>query len=648
MILHGRLLSLFSKKRPSGEKLPSVASICDHMNIIENDFTWKIAGIAGDGILNAGLMFAKTCLRGGLWVFATAEYPSLIRGGHNHLDVRVSNERIYSHRKNIGMLVALNEESIKKHTKKILPGGALIYDNDETKMDLASIERNDILILQVPLLKIANKCGSPIYRNVVAMGASVSLLDFDLELFNQILEKNFSKKGEDVVSKNKAAMKAGYDYVRQNFPDFQDKFTFRLTKMVDNNNIFVSGLEALCVGAIRAGCKFFSGYPMTPASSVMHTMAANEKTYGIVVKHTEDEIAGINMAIGASYAGARAMTATSGGGFALMTEAFGLAAQTETPLVVVVSSRPGPATGMATHTGQGDLRFILHASTDEFPRFVIAPGTPEECYELTGVAFNLAEKYQMPAVVMTDKFLGESFFSLPAFDGNEITVDRGDMVKEVDGEYRRYKVTKSGVSPRTVPGVKGGEHVASSYEHDEFGFEREEEHIRMAMHEKRFRKFARATLEIPEPQLIGPEDADATIFCWGSTKSPALEAMKLLEERGIKVNMLHVTFISPLPARKIEEVMRRAKLTINIEANKTGQFASLVKEKTGLDFDCRILKYDGRSFNPDDMAMAIKDLLKSDVYRVVILNGWQEALRAKTSEEFTEKATELFSAVVEE
>ncbi|MBI2584126.1 MAG: 2-oxoacid:acceptor oxidoreductase subunit alpha [Candidatus Aenigmarchaeota archaeon] len=614
--------------------------------MIVDDFSWKIAGEAGDGILSAGLMFAKSCLIGGLYVHATAEYPSLIRGGHNHLDVRVSARPLYSHTKRLSLLVALNSESIKKHTRKLLPGGGIIYDSEETKINPEEVGRSDISLFPMPLLKMANACGGKIMRNVIAMGATLALVDYDCQLFNHILSKNFAKKGQPVIDNNIKAAKAGYDYIRQNFAHV--KFPFRVQRQGDKNNIFLSGNEAICVGAVKAGCKFFSGYPMTPASSVMHTMASFEKTHGVVVKHTEDEIAGINMAIGAGFAGVRAMTATSGGGFALMTEGFGLAAQTETPLVVVEAQRPGPATGMATHSGQGDLRFMLHASTDEFPRIIIAPGDVQECYYLTIQAFNLAEKYQMPVIVLTDKFLGESFATAPAFSGNEIKVERGEMLKEVNEEdYRRYRVTKSGVSPRSIPGVKGGEHVASSYEHDEFGFEREEEHVRMAMHEKRFRKFANAAKEIAEPQLIGPENAEITIFCWGSTKGPALEAMRLLMQKGISANMLHVTFLSPLPAKKIAEVMRKAKLTIDIEGNKTAQFAGIVKQETGLEFNCKILKYDGRPFNPEDLATAIKDLATSDAHRIIILNGWQEAVKLKSEGELLLKAPELFSAVVE-
>ena len=587
--------------------------------ILVNRFSWKVAGAAGDGILNAGLMFAKTCLRGGLHVFATAEYPSLIRGGHNHLDVRIEDEEIYSHVKSVDLLVALNKDSINKHKNKISYGGGIIYDGDELKFDRKEV-RNDIKLYPMPLNKLANQAGGKIMRNVVAMGATVALTDFDLDLFNDIIRFNFKKKGDKIIDSNVLAAKLGYDYIRENF---DDDFRFRLKtrKIAGKDKIFLSGNEAISMGAIKAGCKFFAGYPMTPASSILMTMASQERNFNLVVKHTEDEIAAINMAIGASFAGVRAMTATSGGGFSLMVEGFGLAAQTETPLVVVEAQRPGPATGMATHSGQGDLRFVLHASTDEFPRIIIAPGDVEECFYKTIDAFNLAEKYQLPVIILTDKYLGESFASVEEFDCSNINIDRGKLLTEEDLEkienYKRYSITKDGVSPRSIPGQKKGTYVASSYEHDEEGFEREEEEIRIAMHDKRFRKLEEAKKDIEEPILYGSEDADVTIVSWGSPKGPIKEAMKLLERNGISTNFLQVVFINPFPKGAVTNIINNSKTTVVIENNKTSQLSGIIKENTGLDIDYKVLKYDGRPFSPEDIFVAIKDIMNKTTNGVV-------------------------------
>jgi len=608
------------------------------MERIINKFSWKIGGEAGDGILNAGLMmFAKTCLRGGLHVFSTAEYPSLIRGGHNNLDVRVEDSEVFSHVKEVNLLVALNKETIDKHAHKLVTGSGIIYDGDELKLSKDGFD-HEVKLYPMPLMKIANECGGRIMRNTVALGATIALLDFDLELMNSVIIDNFSsKKGAMIAEQNIKAAKMGYDYVKNNFPD---DFGYKLVLLPSHGRMFLSGNEAISIGAIKAGCKFFAAYPMTPASSILSNMASQEKNYNIVVKHTEDEIAAINMAIGASFAGVRAMTATSGGGFALMAEGLGLAAQNETPLVVVEAQRPGPATGMATHSGQGDLRFVMHASTDEFPRVVIAPGDIEECYYLTIEAFNLADRYQMPVIILTDKYLGESYNTVESF-ANHVIIDRGQLLSDEEAEkqsnYLRYKITDNGVSPRAIPGQKNCTFVASSYEHDEQGYEREEEEVRLAMHAKRFRKFENATKEIAEKgiatKLYGNGVADFSIVSWGSPKGPILEAMKMLEKEGINVNYLQILFMSPFPKKVVTETMKKFR-TIIVENNKTSQLSSIIKENTGLGVDYKILKYDGRPFSPEDVYNGVKNIiLNNNVKRLVFSReGLVEAV-AKEEEE---------------
>ncbi len=579
---------------------------------IVNDFSWKIAGAAGHGILNAGMMLARTAVRAGLFAFASAEYPSLIRGGHNHLDVRITERPLPAHTKHVNLLVALNKDSIAFHTKKLTPGAAVIYDSDGIRE--LPLKRDDALYYPMPLASLAQAAGGPIMRNVIAMGASLALLGNGegpalLEHFFQVIRDNFgTKKGEAVVAQNIAAAQQGADYVRKNF---SNGFRWKLAppRTFAGKRLFLSGHEALSVGAIKAGCKFFAAYPMTPASSILHTLAAQERAFNLVVKHTEDEIAAMNMAIGASFAGARAMTATSGGGFALMSEGFGLAAQTETPIVVVVSQRPGPATGMATHSSQGDLRYVLHASTDEFPRIILAPGDVTECYHAGFQAFNLAERYQLPVLILTDKYLGESFATTAAFP-QDLVVDRGKTILSgsVEG-YLRYRLTPDAVSPRTVPGVKGGEHVASSYEHDESGFEREEPETRIAMHRKRWQKLARAAQELPQPELVGPAEAEITLIGWGSTKGCILEARRLLEAAGVSTNFLQILFLSPFPGETVKAILSKAKRAVLVENNMTGQLGSLIREHCLTDVDYKILKYDGRPFDPEDIATAVRYIL---------------------------------------
>ncbi|MBI2972062.1 MAG: 2-oxoacid:acceptor oxidoreductase subunit alpha [Candidatus Aenigmarchaeota archaeon] len=578
------------------------------MQKIINEMTWKVAGEAGHGILNAGLvMFAKSCVRAGMHVFATAEYPSLIRGGHNHLDVRVSETEIHSQQQHVDLLVALNKESITRHAHKMSEGGGIIYDGDDVNIEGST--RRDIKLYPVPLMKIANTCGGTIMRNTVAIGATFALTGFDIEILNTVIRDNFvTKKGEIVALANIAAAKAGYDYVKNNF---KDDFAWALVRRSRGNKIFLSGNEATVAGALRAGCKFVAAYPMTPTSSVLMLMAGQEKDYHLVVKQTEDEIAAINMAIGASFAGARSMVATSGGGFSLMVEGLGLAAQTETPLVIVEGQRPGPATGMATHSGQADLRFVLHASTDEFPRIVIVPGDVEDSFHYAIKAFDLADRYQMPVIILTDKYVAESYKTTEEFATDDVVIDRGLLSKGDVGEgYLRYKVTVSGSSLRSVPGQKGGRHVASSYEHDEHGFEREEEEVRIAMHNKRFRKLEHAAKELPQPELYGAKEADMTIISWGSPKGPIREAMKLLAKEGITINYLQIVFLSPFPSQKVRDVIKSAKHTVIIENNKTSQLSSLIREHCLCDADFKMLKYDGRPFYPEEIAAGVRKLLR--------------------------------------
>jgi len=572
---------------------------------VVNDFSLKIAGSAGSGILNAGLcMFAKSCQRAGLNVFSTAEYPSLIRGGHNHLDIRVSGEEVHSHSRQISLLLALDKFSVEKHSKRVAEGGGIIFDSDAAK-DVKAPE--GVRLYPVPLGRIAKECGAELMRNTVGIGAAFALAGMDINLLFSAIMDRFSGKGKGIVDSNIKAAEKGFEYVKEKF---KDEFRFGLEALQPNGRIFISGNDALSIGAIKAGCKFYAAYPMTPASSILHTMAKYERDYKIVVKHTEDEIAAINMAIGAGFAGVRAMTGTSGGGFALMIEGVGLAAMTETPLVVVESMRPGPASGMATHSGQGDLKFVLNAAPDEFPRVVIAPGDANDCFHCAVQAFNLAEKYQLPVLLLTDKNLAAFHETVPEFEQNGIGIDRGEIVNNGNGNYLRYKDTPSGVSPRAVPGVKGAEHVASSYEHDEEGFEREDEENRVKMHRKRFRKLDSLKKEVPEPVLLGPENADVTILSWGSTKGAIREAMKLLEKDGIKANFLQIVFLSPFPAEKVKRVIESAKKTVVIEANITSQLNSLVREKCLKDVEDKILKFDGRPFFPEEIAEEIKKILK--------------------------------------
>lgn len=578
----------------------------------KNRLTWKIGGKAGEGIMATGLIFSQSCSRGGLHVFDINEYPSLIKGGHNTLQVRVEEREIFSQVRGVSILIALNKETIYLHKDELSPGGGIIYDGAEV-LNRADF-REDVRLYPIPYKNLIEEIGAAaIMKNNLALGASIALIDYDFGILSEVISDTFKRKGDKIINENIKVASAGFEYVKKNFPG---DFNYRLEKIGQRGRMLLTGNDAICMGAISAGCKFYAAYPMTPASSILHFMAAQERRFNIVVKHTEDEISAINMAIGAGFAGVRAMTGTSGGGFCLMSEGFGLAGMIEVPLVIVNAMRPGPSTGMPTWTEQGDFKFMLSASQGDFPRIVIVPGDNEDCFYLTAGAFNIAEKYQNPVIVLTDKYLAESHKTTEKFDTGRITVDRGiyaspDELAASDEKtfFKRYKLTGNGISPRTLPGMKKGIYTATSDEHDEEGNISEEIEERIKMMQKRMRKLDSLAKELKNPELVGPRDAEVTIIAAGSTKGPIKEAMISLEKDGVAVNYLQIVYLSPFPSEKVTKVIDSAKKTAVVENNFTGQLACIIREQTGRDVDRKILKYDGRPFYPEEIHHAIKEMV---------------------------------------
>lgn len=579
----------------------------------KNRLTWKIGGKAGEGIMATGIIFAQSCSRGGLHVFDISEYPSLIKGGHNTLQIRVEDREIFSQLKGVSVLIALNKESIFMHKDELSPGGGIIYDSAEI-IDRKEI-RDDVRLYPVPFNNIIKEIGAQtIMKNNVALGASVALIDYDFDIVAGVIRDTFKRKGDKIITENTNAAKAGYEYIKKNFPN---DFNYKLGKIGTRGRMLLTGNDAICIGAIKAGCKFYAAYPMTPASSILHFMAAQERRFNIVVKHTEDEIAAINMAIGAGFAGVRSMCGTSGGGFCLMTEGYGLAGMIEVPLVAILAMRPGPSTGMPTWSEQGDLKFALNASQGDFPRPVLIPGDIEECFYLTAEAFNIAEKYQTPVIVLTDKNLAESHKTTDKFDTSGITIDRGIYAAQEEltssGEktfFKRYKFTGSGVSPRTLPGTKKGIYSATSDEHDEEGNISELSDNRVKMMQKRQRKIDTLAKELKQPELAGEREADVTIIAVGSTKGPIKEAIMMLEKDGISANFLQIRYLNPFPAEKVAQVIDSARKTVVVENNFTGQLADIIKEKTGKNVNKKILKYDGRPFYPEEIHDEIMEVAR--------------------------------------
>jgi 2-oxoglutarate ferredoxin oxidoreductase subunit alpha len=581
--------------------------------VIINKISLLVGGEAGEGITRSGFLFAKTCLRGGLHVFGANDYQSLIRGGHNFYVVRADIEPIYSQADTIDLLIALNKETITLHKDELVPHGGIIYDGTQTTITQEELGRNDIELYSIPLRKIVKNLEWPqIMENTVALGAATALLNYDPEILNQVLKDTFNPK---IAEQNITAAKQGYDYAREHYGD---NFGYRLQKTDKSgkHKIFLTGNEAVGLAAIKAGCKLYAAYPMTPATSLLHFFAPLDRQYNMIVVQVENEIAAINTVAGASYTGIRAMTATSGGGFCLMSECIGMIGMTETSPVILLVQRAGPSTGLPTYTAQGDLKFAIHASQGEFPRIVVAPGDVEETYYITMEAFNLAEKYQIPAIIISDKYLAESHETANPFNQNRIPIDRGHLIthKKYMGEekYERHKLTSNGISPRAMPGTKGAIVRTNADEHNELGYTTEDPTVTTQMADKRFKKLEALTKGLENIETIkfyGPEQAEATILAWGSTKGPIREAMKLLNKEGPKINYLQIIYLTPFPVNKVQKILKTAKKTIVIENNKTSQLTSLIREHLLITVDHQILKYDGRPFNPEALTQKIKEAL---------------------------------------
>lgn len=567
--------------------------------------TWKIGGMAGQGQQVAGLIFAKTFTRGGYYTFGYPEFPSLIRGGRVTYQVSISEVPVKAPYRQIQLFLGLSQDATQYCKNEVAKDGLILYNSDLFKFRYKRTKNYPL-----PLLSIAKEEGIPeISSNLIAIGASVALLKYDLKILESVIIDHFKDKGKKVTDTNIKAARCGYQYAKEYFSPENFKYWLK-PKSTRSKKIVVAGNEAVALGAIAAGCKFYVAYPMSPSSGILHYMADVAEKQSIVVKQPEDEIGGVNMALGAAWAGARSMIGTSGGGFALMNESFSLAGMTETPLVIVVAERPGPATGLPTWTEQGDLGHVVHAGHGEFPRVVLTPGDFEENFELTALAFNLAEKYQIPVIVLTDKILAEASSGIDAFNFDKVKIDRGKILNIKNlakiKNYKRYQLTRSGVSARVFPGIPGGVHITNSDEHDEFGFSIEgfNSEMRKLQVKKRLAKIPHILKDLPKSKIYGPKSAKLTLLGWGSTKGPALEALKELPN----VNYIHFSAAWPLSITVVKQATKGVKKLVVIENNATGQFADLLRKATGLEADKRLNKFDGHQFFPDEIISLVKKL----------------------------------------
>ncbi|MFC7097998.1 2-oxoacid:acceptor oxidoreductase subunit alpha [Halobaculum marinum] len=580
------------------------------------DFNWAIGGEAGDGIDSTGKIFAQALSRAGRHVFTSKDFASRIRGGYTAYKVRTSTEKVRSVVDRLDVLVALTPRTIEENMDELHEGSVIIYDGDRTTM--SDVEIPDGMVdLDVPLKALAEDAGGAIMRNVVALGAACEATSFDIEHLDSSLKKRFGDKGQAIVENNKQAARLGQEYVQENYPDADLDYDLDTT---DNDYVLLNGDEAIGMGAIAAGCKFYAGYPITPATDVMTYLKGRIEHFGGHVVQAEDELAAINLALGGARAGARSMTATSGPGIDLMTETFGLVATSETPLVIVDVMRSGPSTGMPTKQEQGDLNMMLYGGHGEIPRFVLAPTTVEECFWKTVEAFNLAEKYQTPVYLAADLAMAvtEQTFEPEAFDMDAVEIDRGKVVDEdtiedhqtESGGFKPHEITEDGISPRAFPGTAGGAHMSTGLEHDEQGRRTEDTEMRVKQVDKRNRKVETAKeREDFSPREFGDADADNLIVTWGSNEGTLVEALEYLDDDDVDVRILSCPYI--FPRADLTEEFEAADQVVVVECNATGQFADVVEHDT-LQRVKRINKYDGVQFKADELAAEIKETLAAD------------------------------------
>jgi 2-oxoglutarate ferredoxin oxidoreductase subunit alpha len=547
-----------------------------------------IGGEAGQGLVTVGQLLSKALVRAGWRICVTQGYQSRVRGGHNSWTIRFGAAEIGAPIESVDLLVALDRESIEAHRADLAPGALLIADETLDALGLPG--------LRVPYAKLA----AAKHANVAALGVVGTLLGLSEELMAGAVEELFGKKGTDTAAENRRALAEACRWAVSANVSFPMPAPPRAA-----SRIMLNGNEALALGALSAGLRFLSFYPMTPSTSIALTVTAHAAAMGVVTEQAEDEIAAVNMAIGASFTGAPAMVTTSGGGFALMVEGVSLAAMTETPLVVMLGQRPGPATGLPTRTGQEDLEFVLHAGHGEFARAVLAPGSPEECFLMARKAFFLAELFQGPVIVLTDQFLADSYRAVDAFEVRNLPAVRAGFDGEVAVPYRRYAITEDGVSPRLLPGLTHHLVIADSDEHTEDGHLTEDLAVRDRMVRKRLAKFEGLRWEVIQPKFDGPGGAELLLVSWGSVGAAAAEAAAELRDRGKAASSLHFTQVWPLDPGQFLGALRAAQRVVFVESNATGQFERLVRREAGFEAAGRVHRFDGLPMTPGFILRAL-------------------------------------------
>ncbi|MEM2970233.1 MAG: 2-oxoacid:ferredoxin oxidoreductase subunit alpha [Candidatus Bathyarchaeia archaeon] len=637
----------------------------------EADFNWMAGGPQGSGVDTAANIFGRACGYGGLYVYGRREYHSNIKGLHSYFHLRISNREVSANVNDVDLLAAFDAETIVRHIEEVVPGSGIIVDQDQLETRTLTIptlplefkfafqkylekkglsdrlgdlledaKKRGISVFQVPymelLKKIASKLGvdklSKIMRmiNVLTIGISFGLVDYDLDLVEKAI-KTFFQERPKIVAMNLLALRVAYEYAKESFPE---GFNRQLQKLpVKEDRIFLSGNQAVAVGKVLGGCRIQTYYPITPAADESEYIEAHEilgtkvpgASAGVVVLQTEDEIAAINMASGAALTGTRASTSTSGPGFSLMVEGLSWAGNNEVPVVITYYQRGAPSTGLPTRHGQDDLRFAVHAGHGEFPRIVLASGDIRECFYDAITAFNYAERFQLPVIHLIDKALANSSQTFLVFETKGVKIQRGNILGEdklKNFEYRRFSFTETGVSPRVFLGTRGGVHWYAGDEHNEFGHISEESANRTKMVEKRMKKLEAVGREVPISEKVNffeDENAKNIIVSWGSPKGAILEALNKLAGEGFSLAFLQVRMVHPLPSQHIAEVLQKAEKIIDVEMNYSGQLGGILREKTGISMDFQILKYNGRPMTTTEVYDALKLVLSGQAPKRQVL-----------------------------
>lgn len=584
------------------------------------DFAIGMGGEAGDGSGSAGDVLAFVLARRGIHLNTYNAYQSIVRGGHILLTIRASDRPVFTHGDKLDVLICLNQDTMDRHLKLMKAGSAVIFNSDKIKPGTPA---EGVQLCPIPVKEVSGNSTNKLVQNTMAVSAVLQMVGVEFAPIETKLTEQFKKKGEKVIAENVGPAKAAFEYAAQHFKPFPFKVP-NLGKGLG----FISGNEACALAGAASGVKFYAAYPMSPSTGVLMWFAKHAKKLGIMVRQIEDEIGVMNILVGAGQAGCRAMCATSGGGFALMTEALGMASMMEVPLVCINVQRGGPATGLPTKTEQADLWQILGAGQGDYPRVIAAPTTIPDCYKIIPEIFNLVDKLQCPGIVLTDLLISEGrssfepgeFNLAPKIERGELIMPNGkhDGINPLSGyndnTYLRYKNTESGVSPRAIPGTPGHIHIVSTDEHAEDGTlisdEYTDPHKRVIMHEKRMRKMKDAHKLIPAPKLFGSENAQVTLVGFGSTEGVIREAIeKLAAEEGIVANNLQIRWIVPFHGEEIMKILSKSKKVLIVENNYSGQFARYLRSETGFSAHGHIRKYDGEPFQPHHVVEAVKKQL---------------------------------------